>query len=369
MIAVQEPGIWAITAKQSRSMPKPTTLVTGANGYAGGFLCRHLAAVGVPTRGLYYAPDGEPDFAHGNLELVPGDLRDRDGLRRALDGIEVVHNVAALYRTAKVPNRLYDEVNVEGVRNIVELAAAAGVRRFVHCSTIGVHGHVEQPPADEDAPLKPNDYYQLSKLRGERIALERGRELGLDVAALRPAAIYGPRERRFLGLARLLHRRRFVMFGSGEVLYHFIHVADLCEAFVLAAGRPEAVGEAIIIADDGAITLNRIVAILCAELGVPPPRLRLPLAALYVPSVLVEFACRPLGIEPPLHRRRAQFFWATRAFDIGKARRRLGFAPRVGIEDGLRDMVRSYRGAGWLDDRAGRARAGPGGPAAGEKRG
>jgi dihydroflavonol-4-reductase len=95
---------------------EPTTLVTGANGFTGGYLCRHLAERGVATRGMYYPPDGVPSFAHPNLELVPGDLRDRDGLRRALDGIEVVHNVAALYRTAKVPNRLYDEVNVDGVR-------------------------------------------------------------------------------------------------------------------------------------------------------------------------------------------------------------------------------------------------------------
>jgi dihydroflavonol-4-reductase len=232
---------------------RPTALVTGANGYTGGHLCRYLAERGVPTRAMYYPPDGAPAFANPNLELGPGDLRDRESLKRALEGIEVVHNIAALYRPTNVPNRLYHEVNVTGIGNIVELAAEAGVRRFVQCSTIGVHGHVEHPPADETTPPKPDDYYQQTKLEGERLALERGRELGLPVAVIRPAAIYGPREDRFLKLPKLLQRGRFVLFGDGEVLYHFIHIDDLCAAFVLAAERPEAVGEVFIIADAGAI--------------------------------------------------------------------------------------------------------------------
>ena len=326
----------------------PTTLVTGANGYTGKHLCRYLAERGVPTRGMYYPPDGEPTFAHENLEFVPGDLRDRESLRRALEGIEVVHNIAALYRPTNVPDRLYREVNVDGVRNIVELAAEAKVKRFVQCSTIGVHGHVENPPADELTPPKPDDYYQETKLEGERISLQRGRELGMPVSVIRPAAIYGPLEERFLKLPKLLQKGRFVMFGDGEVLYHFIHVDDLCAAFVLAAEKPEAVGEVFIIADDGAITLNRIIEIMGDELGVPPPRLRLPYWALYVPSAICEFACKPLGLSPPLHRRRAHWFSSTRSFDITKARTRLGFTPKMPTEEGLRAMVRSYVEAGWL---------------------
>lgn len=324
------------------------TLVTGANGYTGSHFCRYLAERGVPIRAMYWPGDGEPAFAHPNIEFVPGDLRDQDSLVRALDGIEVVHNIAALYRTTNVPEQAYYDVNVTGIRNIVEVAAAAKVKRFVQCSTIGIYGHVEHPPADEDAPIKPDDYYQSTKLEGEKIALERGRELGLPVAVVRPAAIYGPRETRFLGLAKLLQKGRFVMFGDGEVLYHFLHVEDLCDAFMLAAERPEAVGDAFIIADEGAISLNRTVAIMCDELGVAPPRLRLPYAMLYVPSALCELACKPLGISPPLHRRRASWFRSNRSFDISKAKSRLGFAPKVPTEDGLRAMVRSYVDAGWL---------------------
>lgn len=328
---------------------EPKILVTGANGYTGSHLCQYFARRGVPTRAMYWPPDGEPDFDQANLELVPGDLRDRDSLRRALVGVEVVHNIAALYRPTNVSNRMYWEANVEGVRNIVELAADAGIKRFVQCSTIGVHGHVRQPPATEASEIKPDDYYQYTKLKGEEVSRELGRELGLPVSIVRPAAIYGPLERRFLKLPRLIQSGRFVMFGDGEVLYHFIHIEDLCDAFALCAEKDEAIGETYIIADDHAITLNQITAIMAGELGVPVPDRRLPLPLLNAASIACELACKPFRISPPLHRRRASWFSHTRSFDISKARRELGYEPKVVPEDGLKAMVRSYRDAGWLD--------------------
>lgn len=328
---------------------KPKVLVTGANGYTGSNLCQYFARKGVPTRAMYWAPDGEPAFSHENLEFISGDLRDRDSLVRALDGIEVVHNVAALYRPTNIPNRMYWEVNVEGVRNIMELAVEAGAKRFVQCSTIGVHGHVRHPPASEESEIKPDDYYQYTKLKGEEVSRELGAKLGLPVAIIRPAAIYGPLEDRFLKLPKLIKAARWIMFGSGEVLYHFIHIDDLCRAFELCAEKDEAVGQTYIIADDHPITLAHIIATMSEALGLPVPRRRLPLFVLMTASVLCEFACKPFGISPPLHRRRASWFYHTRSFDISKARRDLGYEPTVKIEDGLKDMVRSYKEAGWLD--------------------
>jgi nucleoside-diphosphate-sugar epimerase len=323
-------------------------LVTGANGFTGSWFCQYLAQKGVQTRGMYWSPDGGPDFSHPNLELVPGDLRDRESLRRAVDGIEVVYNIAALYRPTNVPERLYWEVNVQGIQNMVEEAAKAGVKKFIQCSTVGVHGAIENPPADENAPIKPDDYYQQTKYEGEVLARELCQKLGMPFAVVRPAAIYGPLEPRFLKLARGLQNGTFVMFGDGEVRYHFVHIKDLSDAFVLCAEKDEALGETFIIADGRALTLNETVRVISDALGVRGPRVRLPYPLLYHLSAACEFACKPFRISPPLHRRRAAWFNSTRAFDIGKARRLLGYEPEVRPEDGLKEMVESYRTAGWL---------------------
>lgn len=327
---------------------KPTVLVTGANGYTGSQFCQYLSREGVSARAMYYPPDGEPEFPSNNLQVVPGDLRDRESLKKALEGIERVYNIAALYRPANVTNQMFWDVNVEGVRNIMECAADAGVKSFVQCSTIGVHGHIENPPATEDAPIKPDDYYQYTKLKGEELARQLGQELDLRTSIVRPAAIYGPVEKRFLKLAKMIQSGRFIMFGDGDVLYHFIHVEDLCGAFVACAEKDEAVGQTYIIADDHAITLNDIVTIVAEALGVKRPTKRLPLFVLTWSSVICEFACKPLRIPPPLHRRRASWFYHTRSFDVSKARREIGYEPKVAPEQGLKDMVKSYQDAGWL---------------------
>lgn len=326
----------------------PKVLVTGANGYTGNRFCQYLDAKGIPARGMYWEPDGKPKEQFRNIVLVPGDLTDRESLKRALDGIEIVHNIAALYRPTNVPKRTYWEVNVEGVRNIIELAAEAGVKRFVQCSTIGVHGRVENPPAKESAPIKPDDYYQYSKWKGEELCLELSKQLGLAVAVVRPGGIYGPYERRFLKLVRLLQSRRFIMFGNGEVLYHFVHITDLCDAFMLCAEKDEAIGQSYLIADDHAITLNQIVKIMSEELCVEPPTLQLPFFLLYGASVICEFACKAFRVSPPLHRRRAEWFHSVRSFDISKARSELGYNPKVSPETGLKEMIRSFREAGWI---------------------
>lgn len=320
-------------------------LVTGANGFTGAWLCQYLAKKGVPTRGMYWAPDGAPDFEHPNLEMVPGDLLDRESLKRALDGVEVVQNIAALYRPTNVPQKAYWDVNVGGIRNMVEEAAQAGVKRFVQCSTVGVHGAIANPPADENAPIKPDDYYQETKYEGEILARELAPKLGMAVSVVRPAAIYGPREMRFLKLAKALKSGTFVMFGSGEVRYHFIHVEDLCDALCLCAELDAAVGEVFIIADARALPLNEIVRVVSQALGVRPPRLRLPYPLLYGAAAACEFVLKPFPVSAPLHRRRAAWFNSTREFDITKARQRLGYEPKIAPEDGLKEMVKSYQEA------------------------
>lgn len=328
---------------------EPKILVTGANGFTGRWFCQYLASQGFTLRALYYPPDGKPvSLDESRIELIPGDVRNRDEIARAVKGVETVYHIAALYRPANVRKKDYFEVNVQGTRILVEESAKAQVKKLVHCSTIGVHGTVGKTPATELSPIQPDDYYQESKWLGEKLALELSKKLNLPITVIRPAAIYGPEEKRFLKLTQLINRGRFIMFGKGETLYHFINVKDLSDAFILAANSDKSNGESYIIADDHAITINKITEIVAEGLGVKPPKLKIPFSILYLAAIFFEYICKPFGLAPPIHRRRASWFKSDRIFDISKAKQDLGYQPKVKIEDGLIQMVESYRAAGWL---------------------
>jgi nucleoside-diphosphate-sugar epimerase len=321
-------------------------LVTGATGFTGGHLARTLAARGDTVRAL--ARSAAPALAAAGIETVPGDLRDAPSVERAARGVDVVYHVAAIYRQAGLRDQEYRAVNAAAVRTVIEAAAAAGVRRVVHCSTVGVHGDISHPPAAEDAPLKPGDIYQVTKLEGERIAREAAEDTEMEVVIVRPTGIYGPGDRRLLKLFRGVARGRFPILGSGNIYYHLTYIDDLVEGFRLCASVPAAAGRTYILAGAEVTTLNELVAIVAEEAHVKPPGMHLPVWPVWMAGALCEAVCVPLGIEPPLYRRRVDFFTKSRAFDISRARAELGYAPKVGLHEGAARTLAWYRSNGWL---------------------
>ncbi|HEX5080245.1 MAG TPA: NAD-dependent epimerase/dehydratase family protein [Geminicoccaceae bacterium] len=323
-------------------------LVTGATGFAGGALARRLAAHNAPVRVLVRDSSRAAPLADLGVEIAQGDLRDPASLHEAMRDVDVVYHIAAAYRQQNVKPQTFKEVNGTAVRHLLEAASQAEVSRFVHCSTVGVHGHVERPPACERAPLAPGDAYQRSKLEGERIAARYGAEGRLPVTIFRPAGIYGPGDLRFLKLFRGIKRGRFPMIGDGKVLYHLVYIDDLIDGIIRCGTVEDAVGETFIIAGPEYTTLNELIATVAGEVGERPPWLRIPLAPVYLAAAACEAVCRPLRIEPPLHRRRVDFFAKNRAFDISKARRKLGYAPQVSIREGVARTAAWYAGEGLL---------------------
>lgn len=326
----------------------PAVLVTGATGFTGGHLARGLAERGYRVRVLVRDDRRAAALAAAGFEASRGDLRDASSLERAVEGVGTVYNIAAIDRQAGLGAADYRAVNVDGVGALVRAAARAGARRLVHCSTVGVHGDVQRPPADEDAPLRPGDVYQRTKLEGERTAREEAARCGLELVIARPSGIYGPGDRRLLKLFRGVARRRFVILGSGQIYYHLTYIDDLVEGFHLCGTVPGAAGRTYILAGGEVGTLRELVQTVADEAGVPAPRLRVPVWPVWLAGALCEAACVPLRIEPPLYRRRVDFFTKSRAFDIGRARSELGFAPRVGLRDGIRRTLAWYRQQGWI---------------------
>ena len=323
-------------------------LVTGATGFTGSHLARGLASGGCAVRALVRNPALAPELQAFGIEAIRGDLRDTAVLASAVAGVDVVYHIAAIYRQAGVSRATYQAVNATAVRRLIEAAAAAGVRRVVHCSTVGVHGDVEHPPANEDAPLKPGDVYQTTKLDGERQAREASSHLGIDVTIARPTGIYGPGDRRLLKLFRGVARRRLPILGSGEIYYHLTYIDDLVEGFRLCGEHPAAANRTYILAGGEVTTLNELVALIADVAGVPPPTLHLPVWPFWIAGALCEAVCAPFGIEPPIYRRRVDFYTKSRAFDITRARREIGYAPRVGLREGIERTLDWYREHGWL---------------------
>lgn len=327
-------------------------LVTGATGFTGGHLAATLGRRGDDVRALV-RPRSLARFAASDLPaagVVPaeGDLASPEALARACQGVEVVYHIAATYREAGQPDSAYRAINVDGTRHLLEAARAAGVRRVVHCSTGGVHGHIAHPPANEDAPFSPGDVYQHTKLEAEQLARRFGLDRGLDVVVARPIGIHGPGDTRFLKMFRGLARGRFPMLGPGTAFYHLTYIDDLVEGFRLCGEMPAARGRTYILAGAEYTTLKALVALVAEELGVAAPRVHLPVWPVWLAGLACELICVPLRIEPPLYRRRVDFYTKSRAFDITRARTELGYAPQVDLRTGVRRTIEWYRAQGWL---------------------
>ena len=323
-------------------------LVTGATGFTGGHLCERLIRDGHAVRALVRNPDQCSRLRDSGVQVFPGDLRDPASLMKATQGIDVVYHIAALFRPENVSRKEMWETNVQGTRNILDASVKAGIRRFIHCSTVGVHGDIKNPPANEDTPYGPGDYYQESKTEGERLVLQYSAEGRLPIVVFRPGGIYGPRDMRFLKLFKGIKTRGFVMLGSGEVMYQMIYIDDLIDGILRCATNEKAVGNVYILTGDEPVTLNRLIQVIAEVLSVPVPRFRLPVTPFYVAGFVLELLCKPLRINPPLYRRRVDFFRKTRCFDISRAKAQLGFQPRTDLRTGIKLTADWYRGNGYV---------------------
>lgn len=319
-------------------------LVTGGAGFLGTHLVNRLLADGATVRIFGRSPQGEK---REDLEVVRGDIREAAAVDRAVAGVDKVVHLVSNFRKGGSDREAYG-INVQGTENVLQAVARHSVERLVHCSTIGVHGSVREIPATEETPFNPGDLYQQTKLIAEQRVWEVHRQTGLPVSVIRPISMFGPGDLRMLKLFRMISRGRFVVVGDGSPFFQPAYIDDVVEGCVLCLEHEKALGEAFIIGGEEYLPLRDLFRVIAEELEVSPPRWRVPLAPVLLAAFLCEKLCVPLGVEPPLHRRRVSFFQNNRAFRVEKAKRVLGYRPQVELREGIRQTVVWYRQEGML---------------------
>jgi len=324
-------------------------LVTGGTGFTGKALVRRLLNDGHQVVALDFQEGLKTqELREWGAEVVIGTVTDKEVVDRCMKGVEVVHHLAAAFRQLNVPNSYYWDVNVEGTRNVLEAARRENVKKFVYCSTCGVHGNVDNPPGNEDSPINAADYYQQTKYEAEPIVKEY-QQKGMETTILRPAAIYGPGDpERFFMIFKRVNKGMFPMFGNGKTLYHPLYIDHLVDAHVLAQEPGKGAGEAYLIADEQYIEIETLVQKTAAALEVDVKIPHFPVTPVIVVGHICEKVCKPFKITPPIFPRRVDWYRQNRAFSIDKAKRDLGYAPHISIDEGLRRTAAWYREEGYL---------------------
>lgn len=324
-------------------------LVTGATGFAGMNLTRKLVAAGLKVSAIARKSSNLTPLDGLDIRWFRGEVFDEKTIADAVAGQEYVFHLAAAFREAKSTAKDYWNVHVKSTQLLAGEALKQPLfKRYVHVSTVGVHGHIATPPATEEYPFCPGDDYQRTKLEAELWLHEFAAKNSLSYTIIRPAAIYGPGDRRLLKLFKMALKPFFPLLGKGRCLYHLVHVDDLTNSFLVAATHPAAESQTFISGAEESIGIADIGRIVAGCFGKKLRVLRLPIGPFYLAGDLCEMICRPFHIEPPIYRRRAAFYTKDRSFDVSRMKNVLGYHPRHTNKEGLIETARWYAQQGWL---------------------
>ncbi len=333
-------------------------LLTGASGFIGGHLAARMAAEGRRVRCLVRATSDTTALralatsdGGGGVELVIGDLRNRDSLRRAADGCDqVVHSAAMASDWGTVAE--IRAANVTGTADLAAAAVAVGVRRFIQISSTDVYGYPGDPGVTEDyRPVGFTNWYSQTKRDAEAELTRIAAGTGLETVILRPATVYGPGATAVVGeMTRSMRGRYLPSISGGRAVAGLVHVDNLVDAVLLALSRPEAAGESFNVVDGLDVTWGQFLGGIGVGLGYPRPWIRLNFRMAFLIAVFLEEGYRALrrltglSTAPLLTRAAVQILGIDQDFSNAKLCATLGWTPRVDYAQGLAATI------AWLRD-------------------
>lgn len=324
------------------------TLITGGNGFLGTHLRKQLLKNGEDVRIFDLFNDYDFDQTDSKYEILHGDIRDKKAVENAVKGVDrVIHLVSNSREKNTEANDIYS-INVEGTKIVLDAALKFGIKRFVHCSSVGVHGSFHSIAANELTEFNPRDLYQKTKLMAEVYISEFYHKTGLPISVIRPLSMMGPGDFRMLSFYKMIQQGRFFIIGNGSVLFQLAYIDDVVDGFILCLNNKDAIGETFIIGGEEYLSYKELCSLVAIELGVLEPLIYIPQLPVIFIANLFERVCAPLGIEPPLQRQRVKPFQDNRVFSIAKAKKMLNFRPKVSLSEGVMKTIQWYEANGLL---------------------
>jgi dihydroflavonol-4-reductase len=323
-------------------------LVTGASGFLGAAIANCARVAGFPVRVLVRASSPRTNI-HCQDQVVVGDLRDRPSVAAALRGVRHVVHAAADYRLwAREPDDIVHN-NVEGTRILMEEALRAGVERIVYTSSVATIGLDHGAPADESRRLTADEAigaYKKSKVMAELLVEDMVARSGLPAVIVNPSTPVGPRDVKPTPTGRIIvEAASGRMPGFVDTGLNLVHVDDAAAGHLAALARGR-IGERYILGGEN-VHLQTMLADIAQMVGRRPPRLRLPVAAIYPFALGAEWFARWSGREPFATRDGLRMAHKRMFFTDAKARRDLGYVSRP-YREGIADAISWFRAAGYL---------------------
>ncbi|HJT55788.1 MAG TPA: NAD-dependent epimerase/dehydratase family protein [Ktedonobacteraceae bacterium] len=323
-------------------------LITGATGLLGSHLIKELQQRGEHIRALVLPVENADTLLAQGVEVVRGDVTDASTLGPAVKDIDLVFHLAGMMGVWR-PLADYRLVNVTGAENLYRAAQAAHVRRFVHTSSHTVYGLGHGRFMTEKDALKPDpDPYSITKAEGDRLMRRLMLNSDVETVILRPGTFFGPGDRLHFGrMAQKMKDGKGLILGKGDNALPFCYVTDVVQGFLLAAYHENAPGNVYNITNDRPLTQLEMFNAIADAVGGVRPTLHLPYLPIYYGSIVAEkVVARATRTKPVVTQLGAMMFGSDNRHSVAKARRELGYEPKVDLRAGIRLAAEWFNAGG-----------------------
>jgi len=317
-------------------------LVTGATGFVGSHLVCELLSQDYEVRILARDPNKAKKFGSNVVDIICGDLNDAPSLIKATKDIDIVFHLAALLGGPDILEKDLQETNVQGTKLLLDASVSNNVKKFLFLSGCAVIGDITYM-ANECSECHPSTPYARTKYEAEKLAMKCMSDSGIPVTIIRSTMVYGPGEIRYkLKMMKMIKKGFFRIIGDGENQVSWVYIDNLIDGITRASRCDKANGEIYIISDEKPYTMNEFIEAASKALGVKTPG-HMPRSIAWIAALFFEGLSKVIKINPPLFRDRIVSLTANHSCDCSKARKELGYNPKVPLEEGLRRMVKYYK--------------------------